>query len=465
MRRGSRRILFLALILGAMASAWSWRLLQEKTREPVPMAQVVVAMQDIPVRSKINNTMVRAEEIPVSAKHPEALSTIQQAEGQVSRLPITKGEQVLVSKFAAAREDSGLSFIIPPSKRAVAVVTNEVIGAGGLVLPGDRVDVIAVFDAKTMGKDMAAIILQDIEVLAVAQKLQGELPEQGPLDKAGDTLNGKTQTASSTPKSNPQPQPAAKSVTMAVTPEEAQRLFLAEANGKLRLALRPSQEKARVDLQEATLASVRSPLRQGAAQITAASISPVTLNAGDTMKVEITVKNVSNATIRSQGPEPGYTYVQGQTYQSQNFGSQAGSYRVGLNLSGQRAVEYPYRWGLGGDLPPGASTTVVGNIKFTSAVTSTDFWTGLIEEPANVTHDNVGLVKVTVTAPSMVMITVDSADLRSGPNLASPIVGQISYGNQVQLLGQEADWYEVQVPDSNLTGYVAAGWVALPTKR
>jgi len=148
-----------------------------------------------------------------------------------------------------------------------------------------------------------------------------------------------------------------------------------------------------------------------------------------------------------------------------NFGPQAGAYRVGINLSGQRAVEYPYRWGLGGDLAPGASTTVVGYVKFTSGLAATDFWTGLIEEPASVTHDNVGLVSVTVASADMVMVTVDSADLRAGPNISSPIVGQASYGNQLKLLGQEADWYKVQTPDSGLVGYVAAGWVAAPTKK
>lgn len=466
MRRGSRKIFLLALIFGAIAASWSWKLIQEKAPAPVPTARVVVAVQDIPVRTRILPAMLKEEEMPVSAKHPEALSAIRQADGQISRLPITKGEQVLVSKFAAAREESGLSFTIPPSRRAVAVSTNEVIGAGGLVLPGDRVDVIAVFDAKAMGKDMAAIILQDIEVLAVAQKLQGDIPEKGVFDQATEVMNGKQQsTAQAAPKSNPQPQPAAKSVTLAVSPEEAQRLFLAEANGKLRLALRPSQDAGRVDIQEATLSSVRSPLRQGAAQITGVSMSPVTLSAGDTMKVEITVKNVSNATIKTQGPEPGFTYIQGQTFQSQNYSSRTGAYRVGINFSGQRPVEYPYRWGLGGDLPPGVSTTLTGYIKFTSAITSTDFWAGLIEEPANVTHDNVGLVKVTVSPTNAVMVTVDSAEIRVGPSLSSPIAGQASYGTQLQLLGQEADWYKVQVPDSNLIGYVAAGWVAVPGKR
>lgn len=468
MKGGSKKILLLALVFGAIAALLSWRMVQQQAQAPIPMARVVVAAQDIPTRTQITPSMLKEEEIPVSAKHPESLSSIRQAEGQVSRLPISRGEQVLVSKFTAAREESGLSFIIPPSKRAVAVTTSEVIGAGGLVMPGDRVDVIAVFDAKTMGKDMATIILQDIEVMAVAQKLEGDIPEKGMVEKAGDSVSGGAKKASAAPapkSTNPQPQPAAKSITLAVTPEEAQRIFLAESNGKIRLALRPEDERSRVDLQEATLASVRSPLHQGSAQITGVAISPATLNAGEVMKVEITVKNISNATIKSQGPEPGFTYVQGQTFQSQNFGSQTGNYRVGLNFAGQRSVDYPYRWGLGGDLPPGASTTVTGYIKFTSAVNSTDFWAGLIEEPANVTHDNVGLVKVSVTPANMVMITVDSADLRNGPSLSSPIVGQVSYGNQLKVLGQEADWYKVQVPDSGLVGYVAAGWIASPSTR
>lgn len=462
MRGGSRKVMLLAMILGGIAAAWSWRVVQERPPEPVSTAVVLVAGQDIPVRTKITSDMVREEGIPVSAKHPEALSLIRQADGQVTRLPITKGEQVLATKLTAVREESGLSFIIPPSKRAVAVTTSEVIGAGGLVLPGDRVDVIAVFDAKTMGKDMATIILQDIEVMAVAQKLEGELPDKSVIERAGQALDGGSKGTLSVPKERGQPQPAAKTVTLAVTPEEAQRLFLSEAYGKIRLALRPNQERSRVDLQEATLSSVRSPLRQGAAQITATSISPITLNAGGVMKIEVTVKNVSNATIRSQGPDPGFTYVQGQTFQSQNFSSQAGAFRVGLNYAGQRPVEYPYRWGLGGDLPPGASTTVTGYIRFTSAITATDFWAGLVEEPANVTHDNVGLVKIAVTPADAVMITVDSADLRSGPSLSSPVVGQVSYGSQLRLLGQEADWYKVQMPDSSLVGYVAAGWVAMP---
>ena len=394
--RGSRRILVLAFILGGIAAVLSWRIVQDKSQAPLPTARVLVAAQDIAMRTRVTKSMVREEEIPASAKHPEALSSLQQVDGQVTRLPLTSGEQILLNKLTAARDESGLSFIIPPTKRAVAIQTNEVIGAGGLVLPGDRVDVIAVFDAKTMEKDMATIVLQDIEVIAVAQKLEGELGTKSPLDQAGEMLDRRQAEAPKLPQTSPQPQPTAKTVTLAVSPEEAQRLVLADAYGKIRLALRPNREKTVVDLPEATLSTLRIPLQQGVAQVTALTMTPTTLLAGDLMKVELTVKNVSTTTVKSQGPEPGFIYLQGQTFQTVNFPSQAGGFRVGLNFDGERSVDFPYRWGLGGDLDPGASTTVVGYIKFNSSATATDFWAGVIDEQTNLVRDNVGPIKVTV---------------------------------------------------------------------
>ena len=99
------------------------------------------------------------------------------------------------------------------------------------------------------------------------------------------------------------------------------------------------------------------------------------------------------------------------------------------------------------------------------AVDGIDFWAGLIQEPAEVTHDNVGLVKVMVTPTDKLMVTVDQADVRAGPSLSSPIVGHVSYSTMLQFLGQEADWYKIQVPDSDQVGYVSAGWVAVPGRR
>ena len=76
-----------------------------------------------------------------------------------------------------------LTYIVPEGMRAVAVNTKQVISAGGLVLPGDYVDVIFVAEVKTDlpppldRSHISQTILQNMEVLAVEQTVEDVVPE------------------------------------------------------------------------------------------------------------------------------------------------------------------------------------------------------------------------------------------------------------------------------------------------
>jgi len=477
-RRRSVVVLVFAVLLGLAAAGLVWTYMQDQQRQleqaaqqqtppQIETAPVVVAKQDIPARVAVTSNMVEVKQIPASARHPQAITDPKDVVGKIAKQPITAGEQLITPKFASERAEAGLAYVIPPNKRAVSVAVSEVIGSGGLILPGDSVDIIGIFDAKTMGKDMAAYILQNVEVLAVAQTIQGEsVPQDNPVQAAAkaapNPLGGATaqSTAQPTPapKDEPKAQPQAKSVTVAVTPEEAQRLVLAEAQGKLRLVLRPFQDGSQVNLPEATLATVRSPIQPDAAVITAVNISPTNARAGDTLKVEITVKNTSNAPLQSQGPNPEFTYVQGQTFFSQNFPSQDGRFRVAVGFDGTASAPLPYRWGLGGDLPPGASTTITGYIKLTHDIKPTNFWAALVKEPSAVLQDNVGTTLVSVSPTNVAVIAVDVANVRSGPTIDASVIAQVNYGTELPILGQDKDWYKVKLSDGR-EGYVAAGWI------
>lgn len=475
MRRRSRLVLVFSVILGIVAAVLVWGYMQQVQEEAdrqtkansVAAAKpqttpVVVAVQDIPTRSKLTPAMVSVKEVAVSAKHANAYSSINEVEGKVTKMPISAGEQVISNKFAIGREEAGLTFVIPPSKRAVSVQVNEHIGSGGLILPGDFVDIIAIFDNKTMGKDMAALILQRVEVLAVAQSLEGEVQKEepkGPVQQAGDQLRAPQPTIA--PVARPQAQPQAKTVTLAITPEEAQRLVLAEARGALRLALRPVKEGTIATLPAALLSTIQSPLEASDALITAIDISPTNARVGDTMVIRVAVKNTSTAPLRTQGPNPEFIYVQGQTFHSQNFPSVNGAFRVGINLDSQTPVPFPYRWGLGADLQPGASTTITGSIKLTYDLKSTNFWAGLIKEPSTVLQDNVGMTLVTIVPSNIAVVSVDVANVRSGPSVDSSIIAKLEYGTQVPIIGRQADWYKVKLTDGR-EGYVAAGWIVAP---
>ena len=161
-------------------------------------------------------------------------------------------------------------------KRGFAITATEVQNAGGLVLPGDYVDFVVLHDVEflndpadpssreTVASFLVQTLMQNVEVLAVAQTVVDvvEVPvetEEGAVGATGaqpsaapaegeDLEEGSTQRVRN---SEAAPLPGAATITIAVTPEEAERLYLAEANGTVRLTVRPfgDDETVPVDYQ------------------------------------------------------------------------------------------------------------------------------------------------------------------------------------------------------------------------
>jgi hypothetical protein len=228
--------------------------------------------------------------------------------------------------------------------------------------------------------------------------------------------------------------------------------------GNLRYVLRRAGDTDTPKVVPADLATIMSPITPAQAEIVAVEISPTNVKVGDSLRVKVTVKNTSDKPLQTQGPAPGYAYVQGQTYYSQQFPSEAGKWRVAVGSAGLDATELPFRWGLGGDLAPGASTTVEGEIKVIYDFKPTNFWAAVVEEPAKIVQNGVGMTMVTALPENVAVVAVDVANIRSGPSIASSVIDQMKYGTQLEILGQNADWFKVQLPDKR-QGWVAAGWI------
>src|SRR5579859_1773068 len=229
----NRRILLISLVLGLLAALLLWRLLastQAKTVQ-VNTVPVVVAKQDIPARTTITAGMLDVKQVPKGVRLGSAFTDTKAAVGQVARVQVNAGEQVLSDRVAASVRDLDFAAQVPAGMRAASITVAEVVTNGGLIEPGDEVDVVGVFEvqggaaangasfAKDAGgtdKHFAAVtVLTDVKVLAVAQR-------------SDDGVSSKTSTKA---------QPDAKSVTLAVTPDDAQKLFLADQMGTLRLSL------------------------------------------------------------------------------------------------------------------------------------------------------------------------------------------------------------------------------------
>jgi hypothetical protein len=162
---------------------------------------------------------------------------------------------------------------------------------------------------------------------------------------------------------------------------------------------------------------VQAPLR-----IVSAQITPTSITTGDTVDIEITVENTSTAVVQTMGPEPGFTYVQGQTYFTQQYASDPGKWRVAIGTAGLDTTELPYRWGLGENLAPGATTTVIGHIKVTQDFKATNFWAALVNEPGTVVQTGVDMTLVTSLPEHLAIVAVDAADSRGGqPQRRTPL--------------------------------------------
>ncbi|NPV52385.1 MAG: Flp pilus assembly protein CpaB [Firmicutes bacterium] len=215
--RGGKVALIMAVILGGFAAVASYYYVKSLTTSipatPMPkMAKVVVAKNAIPSRTLITSEMIYLKELPEESINPDAVTRLEDALGIITRSEILPGEQVLRSRLLKKGEAVGLVLSIPPGKRAVTVKVNEVIGVGGFVKPKDHVDVLGTFSADRAGVDTTVTVLRNVEVLAVAQEME-------------DRDKGKAKVPTS--------------ITLAVTPDEAERVTLAEEIGSLRLALCP----------------------------------------------------------------------------------------------------------------------------------------------------------------------------------------------------------------------------------
>ena len=245
---GGKAVLLLALFLGLVSAVLVYAYLSqaggEKTAASGDTKQVLVAKEDIPVATRITDSMVELKAIPVDAVHPDSFSSTEGVVGNMARYPIAAGEQVLSDRVAASSmtlpegEELPLPYIVPEGKRAVSVSTSALIGAGGLMRPGDYVDVILTLN---LGDDqIGRIILQNLEVLALDQKVEKVAPkfEEGQEER--------------TPTGEGETKPEAVTVTLAVAPVEGEVLTVAEEcagnfGGRLALALRPFGEHNTVE--------------------------------------------------------------------------------------------------------------------------------------------------------------------------------------------------------------------------
>jgi pilus assembly protein CpaB len=176
-----------------------------------PIAHLVVATHSLPLGARVTAADVRLVEWPVQNVVPASFSKVEEVVGRGLIAAVVENEPLTNAKLAPRAAGAGLSSAIPPGQRAISIKVNEVIGVAGFVLPGTRVDVIA---ALRDGRDSTAhVLVSNVRVLTAGTRYD---------QSKADDLKPTVSTV----------------VTLAVTPEQAQRIALAQAEGQLTLTLR-----------------------------------------------------------------------------------------------------------------------------------------------------------------------------------------------------------------------------------
>ncbi len=130
------------------------------------------------------------------------------------------------------------------------------------------------------------------------------------------------------------------------------------------------------------------------------TFSPTDLQQGDRVAVGVTVKNDSVKPHPTQGPDPGFEYSEGDTFQTKGFPSIAGAYRIGVDLAASPyKVADLYRWGFGHTLAPGEVVLVNGYVRFHNSRENGQYYVDMIEEVNQVVQAHQGTTGITVERP------------------------------------------------------------------
>jgi len=230
-------IIVIALVLGGLAAVMAGTYLHSARtdiaaqNEPI---KVLVATQNLPrgltSEELVQRKLVESRDVPRQFVSADAISSLRGVENQVLAIPVGAGEQITRSRFQFPAE-AGLAYTVPNDLVAISAEVDEVSGVSGLVKPGDYVMVYATMPADAARRTLqTSVLIPRARVLALGTQTGSETQAPDSSQSGNGVLSGNRQTATQMPKT----------VTLALTPQQAAQLTFAQESGTTRLALLPA---------------------------------------------------------------------------------------------------------------------------------------------------------------------------------------------------------------------------------
>lgn len=246
---GTLIALAVAVVFGILAVVLANKWMNTRDRnqaaiaEQVPLTKVVIAAMDLDIGTKLTPENLVLADWPKANAPKGAFSKIEDVVGRVIVTKMMAGRPLVAAELAGEGSGVGLVAQIRPGYRAMSIRVDEVIGVGGFILPATYVDIISV--EKRGDQMVGETILERIQVLAVAQETSVE--------------EGKAKLV--------------KTVTMELTPRQAEKLAAQVNEGPIHLVLRnPS------DTGERVVAEEKPVMKRPVAKVPAAKQEPSQFN-------------------------------------------------------------------------------------------------------------------------------------------------------------------------------------------
>lgn len=218
--------LIVALILGGIAAKMAFNFVQKRqigSLTDLKHNQVVVAKRGVDAGQALTPDDLTMGDVSSDAVMDSFFTSPDQVVGRVTVVPIVQGQAVATTLLAPKGMGAGLQAAVPMGMRACTFEINEMTGVAGYIVPGCHVDVIQTLKDEKTGLPLARTLAQNVKVTAVGMRHN---PQDG--DGGGH------------------------SVTLLVTPEQAELLELASSIGRPRFSLRGGNDLTPVETKGVT---------------------------------------------------------------------------------------------------------------------------------------------------------------------------------------------------------------------
>ena len=192
---------------------------EAKLPQPIAMSEVLVANANLQPGQPLTPELVHWQKWPANSvdasfiTHTEVPTVDQAVKGAVVRMPLIAGQPITNTEIVHADTAGMMAAMLNPGMRAVSISISTDSGAGGFIMPNDRIDLILSRKTNSNPPQVHAhTILSNVRVLAVDQIYK--------QDKDTKTV-------------------IAKSATLELTPAQAELVEKAQNQGQLSLSLRP----------------------------------------------------------------------------------------------------------------------------------------------------------------------------------------------------------------------------------